>query len=1354
MAHSAFYRPVRSYPDPLPEEIIKIDAPPAQPNKQGGTSVWLQLLYPLSGLLLSGIFIFSTTMTAHGAVSPLLLIAEISILPLSVGIMLLANLLQRRSARQQIKAEHERYRKYLDGKERRVSEIASIQREHNARLYPNLPTLAQVITQRQMLWERRPLDADFLTVRIGLAPMPLCCPIEFQADYRVIYDSDLLQAVNTLTTQKRYLDQQPLTIALPQYGTIAIAGQPNATRALMRAILCQIMAFHAPNEVRIAAYFPASAASDWAWLKWLPHTRRLRQHQPGASDEQLCMLADSVADFQQMLLTQIKPEVERRSTSGQDARSGSPHIPHFIVLLDGFRPDSALAQMAGLEEMLRNASRLGMTILCLVEHEQLAPSMLQARLSLTTTAQSTQLTYIETRAGGAHVEFVMPDRADKNTCERLARALTPLNIIDMDAALDFSQEIRLLDLFAIPELEQFCIAEYWRSRSPQELLCVPIGQQKNGPLLLDLKEMAMGGAGPHGLLVGATGSGKSELLRTIVTSLALTHDPQTVNFVLVDFKAGAAFADFTRLPHVAGIITNLENDPLLISRMYASLLGEQNRRQMLLSRAGNLGNIRQYQELWRRNPTLEPMPYLIIIVDEFAQLIAEHEEFLALFTKFGQVGRSLGMHMLLATQRIDEGRIKTLDGHLRYRICLRTFKPEESSAVIGTPDAYYLPPSPGSGYFKVDDDIYTAFKTALISTPYITPTQQQVDPTTLIREFTVTGKLIATTLTARADQQQAQDNEQQTEMHMVVEQIRHTMPPQGGWHVHPVWQPPLQEKLPLDEVLERTGYHDLDGTHWYPTAPFGILNIPIGLLDRPANQLQEPILLDFSGFGGHLAIVGAPQSGKSTLLRTIISAFLVTHMPDIAQFYCIDFGGGLLRVFEDAPHVGVICGKTERDKIRRVVRRVRQVLIEREALFSKHGIDSMATYRRLRQEKRLPQEDFGDVFLLLDNFGQFQADFESSDADIISDIATLIANGLTYGIHIILTANQWIEIRPRLRSNIGTRLELRLNDPSESEIERKLAMTIPPHIPGRGLHQAKLLFQTALPMIRMHGTTAKPAEMNVQNALEDLVRRVRVSWHGTQAPRIPVLPLEVRWAEMPPLTIGQTGIPIGLDEFKLQPFTIDLLQHDPHFLILGDRECGKTTLLRTWLRGIERSYTPEQVQYIVIDYKKTLLDMSRSTHLLSYAFTPEKVKECVKFLKNELEHRIEQHQALPIEQLQAPQAWSGLHYIIFVDDYEQVTTPDPRSGNPLNPLEGLLQSAHEIGFHIVLARRIVNFGQTTLDPIFRGIKNMESPGLLMRGDPVEGRLVLHKQSISDTLPTGRGSLVRRGYPPTLVQVAI
>lgn len=1350
---TTFYRPVRNYPAPVPQETLQLEPPPQLPQKQSGAMALVQLLYPLGGVLMTLVMITSTG-TLSGHVNPLIIAGEICIIPVSLGAMFLSNYLQRRAGKQAYTAEKQRYKGYLESIERRLREIVRLQMQHATRLHPDPQQLAKLAARRQVLWERRPGDDDFLHIRVGLAPTALACQVTLQEDFRAAYTQNLLQEARDLITSYGHIDAQPLAIALGQLATVSVTGPRQAVTGLVRTILAQLITFHAASEVRIVGYFPPQAASEWSWLKWTPHTRCLRPlkaPQPG-EPERTCMLADSIEDLQVLMETQIGPELEQRHKYLADKRSleqDQAHlrarIPHLLLVLDHYSHASPLAHVPGLETLMGEGAALGITVLCLCPSQEHEPSLTRARLSLAPFLGQYQVGYKETSPGGRELEFIQADQLDIHSCATLGHGLTPLLLVDREAEIDFATNIGLLDLHQIPDLATFDVRQIWQKIDEAQLLRLPIGIQKSGPLLLDLKEMAMGGYGPHGLVVGATGSGKSELLRTIVSSLALTHDPSLLNFVLVDFKAGAAFADFEPLPHLAGMITNLENDTHLIHRMHASLLGEQQRRQQMLSQAGNLANIRLYQARWRKNPAMEPMPYLLIIVDEFAQLITMYEEFLALFVKFGQVGRSLGMHMMLATQRIDEGRIHTLEGHLRYRIGLRTFKPEESTSVIGRPDAYYLPPAPGAGYFKVDEDIYTAFKTALISLPYVAPEQRVEDPLDLISVFSDTGQLIRCRQPEQKVEQEQETAGERTELQVVIERIAAVPPPPGGWRVHTVWQPPLGQRVALRQILQLCGAGTLDGSRWLIQPPLGILRVPIGILDRPMEQTQEPLVLDFSGVGGHLAIVGAPQSGKSMLLRTLLASLLLTHTPREVQIYGIDFGGGSLRVFEDAPHVGSVCNRAARDRMRRVLRRLKRVLVEREALFAEREIDSMADYRQRRLQGQLQEQEFGDVFLVIDNFGQMQTDLEASDADILADIVHLIANGLTYGVHVVLATNLWLEIRTRLRANIGSRLELRLNDPTDSEIDRRQAQTLPNGVPGRGLHPANLVFQTALPIL---GAGSAEADFSAQQELERLVKRVRASWQGPVAPPIRILPAEVLCSELPqPSASEPPGVPIGLEEIRTAPFYLQLAGRDLHLLILGDRECGKTTFLRTWLSGLVQRYTPQHAQIFLVDYRKTLQSFQNEEHILAYTSTPEQTREVTARLDALMEQRLGE-----IAQSEK-QSWHGPRYYVVADDYEGVATPSPQQGNPLNNLESFLVTGQDIGLHLLLARRVTELTRSNYDAIFRAVKNTEAPGLLMRGDPSEGRQALHKQNVSNDLPGGRGIYVTRNGPPILIQVA-
>lgn len=1349
MRGTTFYRPARAYPSALPSDTITISAPPVVQNIQTGPLAWLQYVLPSVGMLGSLVFIFAF----HTSLLLILAGASFAVFAIAAGVLM--GVIQRRIANKQRKQQRASYLDYLANLRKRLLVLAKEQRLVESRLYPAYEELVTRVERRQFLWERRPADTDFLSVRIGSGPRPLCCPLQLAGarDFTVQFVPDLRAQAESLITEYSYLDDLPAVIPLRLFSTLSINGERTQTRAQARALLAQIVACHAPEDVRCLAYFPAEQAQNWDWLKWLPHARRLRQvkaEKPHAP-EQFCMLASTVDDLRTLLAQQIKPELDRRHRLIEEAGSDPQQqqqvaihlsLPHLIILLDGFSPTNALGQMPELDVLLNERAFLGITIICLVDDRPQEPAQVRARLSI---IDADGLSFEESKYGGRHMEGLLPDLVDLPLCERIARSLASISLAEAGTQQDISTDIRLLDLLELPAADALAPDVTWRPQVRADLLRVPLGLRADGRLVyLDLKEAADRGMGPHGLLVGATGSGKSELLRTLITGLAIKHDPQTLNFVLVDFKGGASFSDFAALPHVAGIITNLQSDLALVERVYASLLGEQQRRQNLLHEAGNLDNIKQYQAMWRMNPEMESMPHLVIIVDEFAELIASQPDFLDLFVTMGRVGRSLGLYLLFATQRLEEGRIKGLESHLRYRICLRTYSAGESKTVLGKADAYYLPSIPGVGYLKVDTDTYDFFKTALISVPYV-PFQEQISLSSKVRLFASDGKLLRYQPAGTLSSDEIESSGLKTEMDVIIERLTLAGQPRREQAVHQVWLPPLEKVLTLGSVLQKSPRADLDGSRWETPPPFGELRVPAGLVDMPLQQAQEPLWLDFSGAGGHLALVGAPQTGKSTFLRTLITAFLLTHTPRDVQFYCIDMGGGLLRIFEDVPHVGTVCGKPERDKVPRVVRQMRKIIEEREFLFRERGIDSMVTFREQRRLGYLADVPFGDVFLIIDNFGQFFQEFDHLE----SELTEIVANGLTYGVHLVIATNRWAEVRPKLRDNIGTRLELRLNDVTESELGKVIASAIPVGVPGRGANRDKLHFQVALPTLET-SVAQEGLGAQVQETLHALAQRVCTAWKGKSAPPVHVLPPLVRWEDLPaPAASQPPGVPLGLEEFRLSPLFIDLLSSSgPHFMILGDTECGKTSLLRAWIRGIEQRYAPGEISFAIVDFRKRLLDFTESKHLLIYAYNAQTLTACVGNLQVDLEKRMQKSSNVPLSELRKPQRWSGRHYVLFVDDYETIMTA---SGSPITQLADYLLVGQDIGFHLVLVHRVGGVGRLSFETIFQRLREMGTSAIIMSGDPTEGK-ILYGQA-SALLPPGRGYLVQPRHPPMLIQGA-
>ena len=1251
------HRPVRAHPRPPPTGALTVASPPTVARNASGLAGWLQYLVPLAGSGGSVAFLFAVPGPRPGWLVALVVGAAVA----SVAAGLALRLVERRTTRRARRRERARYLAHLDQTAHQADHLAAAQLAAAEHLHPDPPLLWATVERTDRLWERRPTDADFLTVRIGRGPVPLAAPVRLDrpADPLMEPDPELQAAAEQLVHRATWLPNAPVVVPLRQLDVIALTGPPARTRALARALICELAAFHAPDDLRFLAAHPA-----WRWMEQLPHCAGTG---PGGASPHLVAVVDATR------LPDVDPPP--RPDGSPPGREG-----HAITA----------------DELLGRSAAAGGTVIWLASSVSGEPSELSVRVRVDDRGWATLQ---ETAPGGRLIGGIRTDAADPAFCETLARHLAPRRLERPATMPAPAGPVRLLDLLG-PRADPVGPGGGVPPRPRSRLLQVPVGVGPAGdPLVLDLKEAAEGGIGPHGLVVGATGSGKSELLRTVVAGLAATHPPDQLAFVLVDFKGGAAFADLAPLPQVAGLITNLQSDVSMVDRAMAALQGELSRRQRLLHRNGNQPDLRAYTAGRALDPRLEPLPHLVIVVDEFGELLAARPEFLDLFAAVGRVGRSLGMHLLLASQRLDEGRLRGLDSHLRYRICLRTFSAAESTAVLGVPDAYHLPPGPGAALLKVDAAPPAAFTAARVST----------DLETLV------GGLAG-----------------------------------AGRPVHRVWLPPLAADITLDPLLTSVAR--------------GWLRVPMGVVDRPLEQEQGPLVLDLSGGAGHLAVVGAPRTGKSTLLCTLVAALAATHPPDEVQVYAVDLGGGLLHRLGDLPHVGAVCGPREAERVCRLVRELRSLVFDRERRFRDLGVDSIAAWHSLRRAG-LDLGGYGEVFLLVDNWGALVREQPELEAEI-TELAGL---GLHHGVHLVLAANRWAELRPGLRENLGGRLELRLNDPLESEVGRTAAAALP-DLPGRGLTPSGLQFQAALP-----GQTGA------------VLDRALPGRDGAAAPPLRLLPTVL--AETALLTTGSGppaagspgaagGLPFAVEEHRLEVVRLDLFEGSPHLLVLGDAGCGKSSLLRLVAGGLAARHPPGEVALLVVDPRRGLLDLTALPNLVGYACSTTMVAETVEHLRRELEDRgaagldlLPTRPGLAPAGLVVPDDLAGLvtappvgsggspglgagpsrmgpRYVVLVDDYDLLPAA---GGSPLLPLLDLLGLGRELGFHLVLARRVAGAARAAFEPVFQRLRELGGSGLVMSGDPGEGPLLGGRRAAD--LPPGRGFLVRPPRPPTLVQLA-
>jgi S-DNA-T family DNA segregation ATPase FtsK/SpoIIIE len=1319
----------------MPIGELPIEAPPAIPQPTGARwQQWLTVLPMLAGTVATAMMFGGR----EGASTFTYVVGGI------FGLSTLGMLItQWGSSNGPRKAELMRarrdYLRYLSGARRRVRAAMIDQRTALLYRHPDPDTLYAEVTGPRV-WERRPVDGDFGVVRIGVGPQTLATAlvapaIDLNADLEPVTAGALRRFLDTYSV----VPGLPVAVALRSFARViaraepasARAGhdaqpEPSTARALVRALVGQLATFHAPDDLVIAACVGPHHRSEWEWLKWLPHA--LHATAVDALGPRR-LVASSLAELDDLLADVVSKRP--RVTATGPAGGASGQAPHLVVIVDG-------GQTAGSAHLGVEGGLAGVTV---IEVDAEAPRNLD-RATIVLTVDATGALHSTTL--DERGEVGVPDALAVAEAEGLARQLAPLRLAGAAGEqAPLAADHNLATLLHIAEPASAGPETLWHPRAPREILRVPIGTGPDGAAVeLDLKESALDGMGPHGLLVGATGSGKSELLRTLVLGLAATHSSAALNVVLIDFKGGATFASMDRLPHTSAVITNLAAELPLVDRMTDALNGELVRRQELLRRAGNLTSVREYDRLRAAGADLPPVPSLLIVCDEFTELLTAKPDFIELFVQIGRVGRSLGVHLLLASQRLEEGRLRGLETHLSYRIGLRTFSAMESRAVLGVPDAYELPRSPGHGFLKFGTEPLLRFKAAYVSAPHgafpalAGPTAgpahgagNVLDYTTLYTPLstvaTVPGPALPPTIGASL-------------LDLLVDRLAGK-----GTPAHRVWLPPLAEAPSLEDLLGPLTLDAIRGLTVADPSLRGGLTVPVAVVDKPFEQRRDVHWIDLSGSAGHVAIVGGPQSGKSTAVRTLVAALALCHTPREVQVYCLDFGGGALATLRDLPHVGGVAGRLDTAAVRRTVGEFATLLADRERRFAARGVESMAAFRRMRRPSDLdatvavPEDGFGDVLLVVDGWATLRLEFEDLEA-VLVDIAT---RGLSYGIHVVATATRWMDLRPNVRDLFGSRLELRLGDPNESLVNRRSAGNVPERSPGRGLTPDGMHLLAALPQTISY----EPAE---------LVKAVAATWPGAAAPAVRLLPGHVEYQAI--LSRAEDGrdvpagdglaFPVGLGEADLRPALVDFAA-ESHLVTFGDSECGKSSLLRSLASSIIRRYPPEQARIVLIDYRRSLLGAITTEHLIGYGTTAADTAPLIESVAAYMQRRLPGAE-VTAEQLRARSWWTGPECFVLVDDYDLVATGP---ANPLLPLLDHLAQARDIGLHLVLTRRAGGASRALFEPVLQRLRELGAPALVMSGDRDEG--VLAGAVRPAALPPGRGWLVTRKDGTRLIQLA-
>ena len=1093
---------------------------------------------------------------------------------------------RKRYARETAQRE-DSYRRYLSQQEDLLR--GWLVKQTDASLEPNPTPLACVErarTRQPSLWEREPSHDDFLALRLGTGRVRATFSVKAPQSHQVTSTPDpLIGEAQALAAKYAELDHLAVTLSLKKFGAAACVGPRARLLEAARALIVQLATHHSPDDVRLALLMTDVDQAHWAWARWLPHvwaddhSRRLL----GAGPQAVRSLLDELEAV-------LKTRRSQRQTSFVSADTPLPAL--VVVFTDPSLWTGAQAALYGpvLDLILREGASLGAYALFLADRAERVPKGCGAIVEVGD--DTANLRVVGPLSG--ETSFVS-DHLDLETADRFARSLAPIRLGSLVSSEDVPSRVALLDLFGVRRAEDVPVAALWQRRTPFHSLDTPIGLRAGDKLMgLNLQEASVpGGFGSHALVGGTTGTGKTQFLQTMIVLLCAHYHPEDVTFVLIDYKGGDLARGLEALPHLVGSLANLEKQARqaeLVERLFVSIDVEITRRKNMLRGEP----INAYQERRLLHGSGEPaLPHLFVVIDEFAELIRKNPqlELPKRFLTLGETGRSVGVHLILATQSPGNVVQDDLRAVINTRICLRMGSIEASQQILRQPDAYtrITKDQVGRAYLQVgNNDLYELFQVAWGGAPQDAALANAPDYALEIKAVDLDGRrhiLSSSGPAAGVAPGGRPSPTRVTQLDALVAQICREAEALRVTPHTPVWLPPLPDTVRLQDLWPAT--EGWNGQGWAPSLAW--LAPIVGLVDRPAERQQTPLRLDLSK---NLKIFGAPGSGKSTLIQTLILSLTRAYSPRELHLYLVDYGSRSLRMLAGLPQVGAVILGDEHERLHRLIRLIDEELNRRQALLE--GWGSLAA---LRQHD--PESAPAEIVIVVDNFASLQDAVKGQMQQIEVEALTRLASvGGSVGIHLVIATDMAKSFPSKLSEGMGQAMALKLNDATDylTLVGRDGLL---PQGNGRGLFNLTPLSPNARPLEFQTaefsgGATEAERAADLQRWIQDL----RQAWHAAGGPRlVPPQPHEVSpdtWSDdqRPSDRAGELAAPLGLDLMspELRPAWVTLTPGSRHILT-GPPSTGRGQLLQTLLLSLAERYTAEELKFFVFDLGGSDLSM-------------------------------------------------------------------------------------------------------------------------------------------------------------------
>ena len=1160
LAYPKFNRTTRMKTKPNTEEITVLD-PPEMPQKPQESLV-ATLLPALAMLVVTVVIRGMMSSTSSSFVL-------LSVCTMGIGIVTsIANYISnKKKYKKEVEERRKKFTSYIDQKKQfidtaRQEELQGLEQMY----YSDMQDAKHIMEFSDKLFDRTASDDDFVEVYLGKGSRTSLRQIKYKEQEKIEVVDDLAQVPEKIKEDYKELEGAPVTLALSKYDAVGVVGSYRQNFQMLKNMTMDLASRHYYTDLHLYYICSEEHAAEIRWARWLPHTENAAL----GIRNIVCDTASRNLIFEQ-LFVQLSAEKERNS------KNDTIQERSVLFVLD----DMGINQHP-ISQYIRNCKEKGVTFVFFSSCPEYIPQNCGALIRMGENNGEAELIQSDDSQNVQKFVYdILPDALVEQACLKLAPVYCDEVSLEGSLTKNYSF-FQMMNIFGPEDLD---LQKNWDSANIKKTMRAPLGiNAKKETVYLDLHEKAHG---PHGLVAGTTGSGKSEILQSYILSMAIHYHPYEVGFLIIDFKGGGMANQFRNLPHMLGAITNIDGKE--IDRSLKSIKAELQKRQRLFAEY-DVNKIDDYIEKFKQGQTKIALPHLIIVVDEFAELKADQPEFMKELISAARIGRSLGVHLILATQKPSGQVNEQIWSNSKFKLCLKVQNQEDSKEVIKSPLAAEIR-EPGRAYLQVgNNEIFELFQSAYSGGA--SKADENVEEHEFsLQECNLWGK--RDVIYRKTKNKTGEEGRGQTQLDVVVGYIENYCETSNIQKLANICLPPLPEVLPYQMADTKAKQN---------------IEVGVGLYDDPDNQYQGKVVLDLTA--SNTMIIGSSQYGKTNLLEVLLRGLQEQYTPQQVNVYILDFGSMILKNFEGSQLVGGVVCASEDEKVKNLFRLIMRCLAERKEKLSKVGVSSFASYLEAGYT------DMPQIVIMVDNFIGLR-ELYLSDDDVLLPICR---DGLSYGISVIMTTLQSSSVGYRYMSNFAQKVVLYCNDSGEYSSVFDRCRMQPSNVPGRGLIEMdKTVYE-------FQSYLCYEAEREIERvkAIREEIAGANRRFGEMKAKPIPEIPTVLDMAYLQQNFNEQREpyrIPIAMDYESVEWVMLDLRRIST-ICVTGRERFGKTNLLKLVMNHLQNNLFDEPSEvFIFDDYRRQLADFTKYSMVEKYTVDRSELDIVLDQMEAELKER-------------------------------------------------------------------------------------------------------------------------------------